>query len=128
MEYAVEVPDAFRNLTQVLDDPLTAALDSIAAGVIALYQTTITSVGAVLTGRFRDTVHVREASRAGDLRERIIASDALYSGIVEFGWIYRARGQASYPARYPALITRDAAGPIIYDAFAMQMTRMAFVR
>lgn len=128
IEYQVLIPDALRHLDQVLDDPLNAALDTIADGLTALYQATITSVGAVLSGRFRDTVHAREATRRGDLKERIVASDMYYSGIVELGWISRARGQASYPGRYPAKLTALQAGPVIYAAFDNQMTRVGFGR
>jgi hypothetical protein len=128
VEMQLVIPDALRHLDQVLDDPLNQALDAIAEGIVALYKSNITSVGAVLTGRFRDTVHVRSATRAGDLKERIVASDAPYSGVVEYGWLDRARGQSSYPGRFPAQATVQQAGPVINLAIDNQLMRVGFGR
>ena len=128
MEYEVLIPDALRHLKDIFDDVIEAALDDVAAGAVTLYQNTITSVGAVLSGRFRDTVHVRSASRSGDLRERIVASEVPYSGVVEEGWLRRAHGQESYPGRHPAKITVESAGPIVRDAFENQFLRVGFGR
>ena len=115
----VHVPDALRNFYAFFEDPVEAALDDIAKETVTLYQSFIEEVGAVSSGDFRDTVRVREVS----LGERIVASDVAYSGVVEYGWINRARGQESYPGRHPAQMTVDALDSVVHDAFETQFIR-----
>jgi hypothetical protein len=120
----VEIPDALRHIGDIFHDPFEQAMDDIANGYVALYKGEIVSVGAVLSGRFRDRVHVRSASRYGDTIEKIIASEVPYSGVVEYGWIERARGQASYPGRYPAARAIDRGQLMLREAFDNQLARI----
>lgn len=56
------------------------------------------------TGRFQDSIGARDAVMMGDVRTILINAPAAeqYSGVYEFGWTNRARGQLSYPGRYAA--------------------------
>lgn len=118
--YPVSISDALRRLGPDVDDMAEEALKEIAEGTVALYQGQIMAVKAIDTGYFINTVHVRSATSRF---EREIASEAPYSGIVEHGWIYRGKGQESYPGRFPAARTIPQLAPIIGDAFAHQLGR-----
>lgn len=74
-------------------------------------------VGAVRTGFFRNTIKERTLREASDFFTSEIASDAPYSDVIERGWIHRARGQASYPGRYPAQIAAESAVLVIGPNF-----------
>ncbi len=95
------------------------ALDDISAGLIIIYKQEIAIVGAVDTRFFIDTVRIRSARQG----VRMVASDAPYSGVVEHGWIYRARGQGSYPGRWPAARAIASLDRVIDTAFSHQLVR-----
>lgn len=119
-----------RHISDALQDPIDAVADAVAELVAGLYVAAIASVGAVLSGRFRDKVKVRTARREGATRLREVASgdpgEVPYSGVVEFGWLHRARGQESYPGRFPARKAVSTAKPFVRDAIAGQMMRYGF--
>jgi hypothetical protein len=133
-EFDLEIPDALRNLEGAFVAPIEGAADEIADGIVGLYKGAIEGVGAVATGRFRDMVHVRTATRSGEVIQRVIASERktdsgiFLSGIIEFGWDERADGQGSYPGRFPALLAVENAGPVISDAFDNQFARIGIRR
>jgi hypothetical protein len=116
---AAHIPNALRQIGGDVDSIFEPALDEIASGLIRLYQAQIMAVGAIDSGDFINTVEVREKGH----RYRIVASKVSYSGVVEHGWIERARGQASYPGRFPAARAIGQLTPVIGDAFAHQMWR-----
>lgn len=116
---AAHVPDALRHIGGDVDSVFEPALDEIAKGLIKLYQYRIMAVGAIDSGDFINTVEVREKGS----RYRVVGSQVSYSGVVEFGWIERAQGQASYPGRFPAAQAIGMMEPVIADAFAHQMWR-----
>jgi len=113
------VPQVPAALTFIDNKQIEQALDDVSSGLISLYQAEIEAVGAVDTGYLRDTVRVRSRRKG----ERFVASDAEYSGVVEFGWINRAKGQASYPGRWPAGRAVVLLGPVVEQAFARQIRR-----
>lgn len=119
LAYPVLIPAGIRTLAPDVQDYSEDALQEIAEGLVGLYKQEIIAVGAVDTRFFLDTVGIRFASRG----ERQVASDAFYSGIVEHGWIWRARGQDSYPGRFPAGRAIAQLEPVIEDAFTRQLYR-----
>lgn len=133
-EFDMEISDALRDLESAFNAPLEAAADEIADGLVDLYRRSIEGVGAVESGRLRDLVHIRTATRSGDEIVRAIASERktdggeFLSGIVEFGWTERANAQESYPGRFPAEIAVEEAGPVIRDALDNQFGRFGFGR
>lgn len=111
-----EIPEA---ITFIDNRQIEAALDDVSSGLVRVYKEEIEAVGAVDSGHLRDTVRVRSRRRG----ERYVASDAEYSGVVEHGWINRAKGQASYPGRWPAGRAIVLLGPVVEEAFARQLRR-----
>lgn len=122
------IPDVLLRFEDVFEEPLETSAEAIARAMVVLYKDEITSVGAVLSGRFRNTVKIRSATRRGDTIERIVASDMPYSGVVEEGWLRRARGQESYPGRHPAERAVERALPIVRDVFETQLNRVGIGR
>ena len=115
----VRIPEAIRYLGPDINKATEPALDEIAKGVIRLYKEEITAVDAIDTGFFINTVHTRFATKG----ERVIASDANYSQVIETGWAKRAGGQASYPGRFPATRAIARTGPVIENAFDRALRR-----
>jgi hypothetical protein len=114
--YPVEIPDALRRLGHDLQEDSEAALDEIADGLVDVYKEEIEAVDAIDTRHFIDTVRVREAS----IRfERLVASDAGYSGIVEEG----RDDTPNYEGRFPAARAIARLDPIIENAFDHQLAR-----
>lgn len=110
------IPTALYQLGETLGTQIGFAIDQIAEDVAETYRQTIIGVGAVDSTHFVGTVHVEEGSEVAGWLERLIKSEAFYSGIVETGWINRGRGQASYPGRHPAAITIALSRGTIRDA------------
>lgn len=75
-------------------------------------NSTMSPIGAIRTGYFRQTVRERSLREAGDSWVSEIASDAPYSDIVE-----RGRRDVNYPGRFPAQMATDAAWTVIGPAF-----------
>lgn len=97
---------------------LEEALIDISDGLIAVYQFQFEAVSAVDTGQTKDSVRKRVISKY--VREVVADSPAR---IIEHGWIYRARGQDSYPGRWPAgkaVVMLDA---FVVSAFTRQLMR-----
>lgn len=117
--YEVTIPDAVRFVGADIDDASELALEEIGIGLVGLYKGEAAAVGAIDTRFFIDTIGVRYATRF----ERGVGSLAPYSGVIEHGWIYRARGQASYPGRFPAARAVARLDSVIEDAFSRQMRR-----
>lgn len=95
------------------------ALDTIAAGLVIIYKQEIAIVGAIDTRFFIDTVRIRSKKKG----QRDVASDAPYSAVVEHGWIKRARGQVSYPGRWPAGRAIVMLDSVVESAFSHQLAR-----
>lgn len=114
--YGAGLDDLGYDLSNVSED----ALDIIGGRLVRLYKEEITAVDAIATRFFNDTVAVQEPHR---LNERTVKSAASYGGIVEIGWVYRARGQESYPGRFPAARAIERIEPEIEDAFSQVMAR-----
>lgn len=124
----VFIPDVLLRFQDVFEEPLETSAEAIAQAMVILYKDSITSVGAVLSGRFRNTVRIRSATRRGDVIERIVASDMPYSGVIEEGWLRRAHGQESYPGRHPAERAVERALPVVRDVFETQFNRVGIGR
>jgi hypothetical protein len=118
---AAHVPDALRHIGGDVDSVFDPALDEIAEGIIKVYQYQILAVGAIDTGWFIN--HVRLLAKGHRYRVVGAGPEVPYAGVVEHGWIERAKGQLSYPGRWPAARTIGMLEPIIGDAFAHQMWR-----
>lgn len=113
--YIPFVPESVQFIT---NSQLENALIEITDGLVVTYQYQIEEVGAVDTGETRDSV--RRRARSKYVKEVIANSPAL---IIEHGWIYRARGQDSYPGRWPAgrsVVMLDA---FVVSAFTRQLMR-----
>jgi hypothetical protein len=117
--YPVLIPSALRELGQDIESDAEAALVEIAEGLVTIYQEEIEAVGAVDTRFFLETVDIRYATRF----ERGVGSRAFYAGVVEHGWTARARGQESYPGRFPAARAISRLEPVIESAFDRQLRR-----
>lgn len=118
--YPVLIPDALRHLEGELSDFAVEPLDEVADGIARRYQEEIEAVHAIDSRHFIDTVSSRAATRRD---ERIVKSDAEYSGVVEHGWITRAKGQDSYPGRFPAARAVASVEDIITDAYSRAFNR-----
>lgn len=118
---AAHIPDALRFIGGDVDAIYEPVLDEVAGGLVKFYQYQIMAVGAVDTAWFINHVRILAAGS----RYRIVGAgpEVPYSGVVEHGWIERARGQASYPGRFPAGRAIGMIEPVIGDAFAHQMWR-----
>ena len=116
---AMPAPGSLRNLAQEIGQIGELALTDIGDDFVSLYQQEIAAVGAVDSGDFMNTVKVRRQA----WHQRDIASGVAYSGVVEEGWTKRARGQESYPGRFPAKRAIARMGPIIQSAFNNQLMR-----
>lgn len=125
LESEVEIPEAIRMIDRSLEEVVTAGFIDLAERMVEEYQGAIETVGAIDTGYFRDTVKVREMSIEGLEKTAYVASDAPYSGVVEYGWIVRGRGQASYPGRYPGnlAISNLLTSGAVNSAFENQLMR-----
>ena len=98
----IDVPEAVMNLGEQLQDPMDDLLDVSAHYIAGAYRSYIVKEGAVESGEFLRSVHVEGDFRlAGDRHKQVVA-DVGYSAVIEYGWISRGAGQASYPGRYPA--------------------------
>lgn len=117
--YEVTLPRGLAYLRSDITNAEEAALDTIAWGLVNIYQAEIEEVKAVRTGFFRDTVRVRQSARL----IRWVGSLANYAAVVEHGWIYRARGQQSYPGRFPAARAIARLDTVVEDAFFHQLMR-----
>jgi len=79
-------------------------LSASAFYIADLYRFYIIATGSVDTGEFLESVHVEPGTTSGTFDEQIthVVASADHSRVIEFGWINRGKGQASYPGRYPA--------------------------
>jgi hypothetical protein len=112
--------EGLKSLGFDLAQAMEKALDILGGQMVRLYKEEITAVDAIDTRFFLDTVAVQEPHRP---HERIVKSAAAYSGVVEQGWVYRARGQESYPGRFPAARAIGRIEPEIEDAFSQVLAR-----
>jgi hypothetical protein len=125
----VVIPDAIHNMSQELGEPISEGIaDEVAEEVAVRYRGAIEAVDAIDSGRFHNNVHARAAVRTGEFYERTVISEdeegpIPYSDVIERGWINRARGQASYPGRYPAMKAVDNLQPVVDESLIHQLER-----
>lgn len=98
LEFTIQVPDEVLNLSREFQGPMDELIDAAALYISDAYKYYVVVVGAVDTGELLHSIHVEE----GPGRVKYIRASADHAMVVEVGWIHRARGQASYPGRYPA--------------------------
>jgi hypothetical protein len=96
------VPESLQDLSGHLQRPIEQIDDAVAYYLADSYKYYIVAVGAVDTGELLMSVHVEEGPSGGGLHTKYVIADADHAKIVETGWLNRAKGQASYPGRYPA--------------------------
>lgn len=118
---AAHIPDALRHIGGDVDSIYDPALQEIGEGLVKYYQYQIAAVGAIDTAWFIN--HVRILNKGHRYVVVGAGPEVNYSAVVEHGWIERARGQASYPGRFPAGRAIGMIEPLIQDAFAHQMWR-----
>lgn len=118
---AAHIPDALRHLGGDVDQIYDPVLEEIGEGLTRFYTAQVMAVGAVDTSWFIN--HIRILNKGHRYIVVGAGPEVNYSAVVEHGWIKRARGQASYPGRWPAARAIGMIEPVIGDAFAHQMWR-----
>jgi len=112
------VPDVPEALTFIDNRQIESALSDVTDGLIRVYQQEFENVDAVDTGKTKRSV--RKRGRGRFEKEVVADTPAL---VIEHGWIKRARGQDSYPGRWPAGRAVVLLGPVVEQAFDRQMRR-----
>lgn len=115
--YIVRPHQVLARLGRDIQEHSEDALDRIAESMAGLYVEEARAVGADLSGAFIRGIGVVPSTFPG---ERTVRGDTRYSGVIEEGWIWRAGGQDSYPARWPAARAVDRAEEAIDAAFSQE--------
>jgi hypothetical protein len=113
--YIVRPHQVFERMGRDVGDMNEDALDRLADNMAGLYQEEARAVGADASGFFISQIAVAPAGHPG---ERMVRGAARYSGVIEEGWIWRAKGQESYPARWPAARAVDRADEAVQAAWS----------
>jgi len=109
----VPVPSALQGFAGQIERIGELALTDVANDAVGLYQQEIVIEGSVDKGHFLNTTRVRRAS----WHERVIASDAFYSGVV------RRKGSGEIIGPMFAERTIARLGPSVESAFSRQLMR-----
>jgi hypothetical protein len=122
------VPAELQDLSRHLQQPIEKIDDAIAFYLADSYRYYVQAVGAVDTGELLFSIHIEQGASGGGINTKYVVASADHAKIVETGWLLRARGQTSYPGRYPAQKAKDAtmseirSGKIV-DALEWRMGR-----
>lgn len=81
------------HLSSEFQRPVEEFKDAVLNYVADAYKFYVVAVGAVDTGELLESIHVEGNS---------IVASSQHAKVVEIGWTERAKGQASYPGRFPA--------------------------
>lgn len=98
----VQVPDGALHLSRQFQEPLEELSDAVAHYLEDAYKYYSVVVGAVDTGEHLFSIHVEEGPSGGDEYQKYVVASSGHSMVIEIGWTERAKGQASYPGRFPA--------------------------
>ena len=99
----IDIPESVLELGKALNGPIGELHEAAAHYLADAYRNYVVAVGAVDTGELLGSIHVEDGfSPLFGERSKFVVASALHSSVVEYGWIDRGQGQASYPGRYPA--------------------------
>jgi hypothetical protein len=98
----MEVPPDILQMHEDFQVPIQMLSEASANYLADMYRYYIAAVGAVDTGELIESVHIVDGSDSADDHLKYVRAGAGHAAVIEYGWTNRAKGQLSYPGRFPA--------------------------